>query len=72
LVHEKIQNTQNDKIHRTFDKHLAKAIRHLDTIIDYFATKYNLSFPKMSLKCDGFGSASELKRITVNNAIAAK
>lgn len=35
----------------TFDKHLKKAIHHLDKLMFYISTEYNIDFPKLSIDC---------------------
>lgn len=50
-------NNKDDKLHTdimafTGSKHLAKVIRHLDTICIYFAQLYNLDIPITSIKCN--------------------
>ncbi|MEZ4941806.1 MAG: hypothetical protein R3D58_13080 [Saprospiraceae bacterium] len=43
---------QSKKAHLTYDKHLAKAIRHLETIMQWFSGKFpDTSFPTINVKC---------------------
>ncbi len=44
----------------TYDKHLAKAIRHLDQLVVYFKIRYGFSVPQVDLNCPGL-KKEELK-----------
>ena len=35
----------------TYSKHLSKAVRHLQTIIDFMEKKHRQKIPKISIKC---------------------
>ena len=42
---------QEEIVHFTSDKHLAKAIRHLNNILKHFSQIYNYSFSSNSINC---------------------
>lgn len=67
LVNEKDGKVGSSKAHLTYDKHLAKAIRHLDTLISFFFSRYRVELPEISIKCSGFRSGNELKAIKLLN-----
>lgn len=52
LVEEGDRNLESTDAFLIYEKHLAKAFRHLDKLLGYFSTKYSLSFPKVEIKCD--------------------
>lgn len=56
LVNEKGGKQDNETVAFTYDKHLARAGRHLDTILQFFQGQYNLHFNTITLQC------SELKK----------
>ncbi|MFP4604838.1 MAG: hypothetical protein ACLFNJ_05645 [Bacteroidales bacterium] len=61
LINEK---HKPDSAHFTFEKHLARAIRHLYKIMATMKTKYELSYPKTRIKYPGLNQ-DELKIIKV-------
>lgn len=63
---EKPNPGDESKAFLTFDKHLRKALIHLDKLMNYIASAYSLSFPKIYLDC------AELKGITLTYFIYAK
>lgn len=63
LVNEKDNKIGSNKANFTYDKHLAKAIKHLDTLIQYFCSKYKLKIDLVSLKCNEVGNKGSLKHI---------
>ncbi len=44
----------------TNDKHLSKALRHLNTLLKYFSEKYKLDFPTTKVKCAYLKGSNEL------------
>jgi hypothetical protein len=40
----------------TVDKHFAKAIRHMDKVLSYFATEHKVAFPPITLSCIQFST----------------
>jgi hypothetical protein len=56
LVNEKDNNLGSDKAAFTYDIHLQRALRHLNTLINYFKKSYNISVSKIQLKCTGINS----------------
>jgi len=55
LVSEKDGNIETTTAFLTYEKHLAKALKHLDALMQYFTAKYNFTLPVIVVKC------SELK-----------
>jgi uncharacterized protein (UPF0332 family) len=51
LINDKDGNVNSEIASFTYDKHLAKAVRHLDKITTYFSTLYEFELPKIELKC---------------------
>jgi hypothetical protein len=51
LINEKDDNLNSNTPFFTHDKHLAKAIRHLDMVCTYFDKIYTLNLPKIPIKC---------------------
>lgn len=51
LVEEKDTNLKSSVAFLIYDKHLSKALRHLDKIITYFSALYQLQIPKVSISC---------------------
>ena len=51
--------------HFTYDKHFAKAIRHLDCVLDYFDNLYKIKFPKTKISCQDISKSENLKFFTV-------
>ncbi len=49
----------------TNEKHLAKAIRHLDRLVAYFRQRYTLTLPPVSMHCTGI-KQNELNYISTN------
>ena len=52
LVEEGDRNLNATQAFITYDKHLGKAIRHLNILIIYFSTKYTTEFDTINLRCD--------------------
>lgn len=52
LVSEKGSNDSSVKASFTYDVHVAKACRHLDTILNYFHEKGTLGFSSISFHCN--------------------
>ena len=53
LVNEKDGNLQHDQAYLTYDIHLSRALRHLNTIINFFSKKYTTEFIAIKMKCEG-------------------
>lgn len=45
------EKNKDDRAHFTYDKHLSRAVRHLDCILKYFQTRYNVAFKKSCINC---------------------
>ncbi len=41
----------SERAYLTYEKHLAKSLRHLDKLIVYFSRKYDLEIPKFNITC---------------------
>ena len=52
LVEEGDNGLKSNNAFFTYEKHLAKSLRHLDKIILYFSNKYNLDLPKQKIICE--------------------
>lgn len=52
LVEVKDNRLNNHHAAKTYEKHLAKSSRHLNSLIDFFCDKYGLTFDPISLKCN--------------------
>ena len=63
LVQEKDGNLDNDKVFLTYEKHLSKALKHLDCLISFFNQNYAAGIPKVSIRCDLIKSKTDLKSI---------
>lgn len=51
LCTDNANSTDDNHGFLTYDKHLKKALHHLDVIIDFFSKKYNLTYPCLDLDC---------------------
>lgn len=52
--------------YQTFEKHFQKAIRHLDTLLQFLGTLYGVSnFKIVEIKSDGFANSANLKFFSV-------
>lgn len=65
LVNEKDDQLNSDKAFLTFDKHLCKAIRHLDRLLMFFSRKYNLDLLSMPFKCIGLSEKDKLNHFKI-------
>lgn len=63
LVNDNDNNLNSDKAALTFDVHLAKAIRHLNTMWEYMNKVHSVQIPKIILVCDGINQASKISFI---------
>ncbi len=61
LVNHNDNNLMSDVGSFTYDKHLAKSIRHLETMIRYFDAKYTLDLPIIQIKCAQLRNQNEFK-----------
>lgn len=60
LCNEKNGNRSNDA-HLTYEKHLAKAIRHLDCVLSYFGDLYGIKFNVIKITCQDISKSDNLK-----------
>ncbi len=67
LCHDDSKNFSQES-HFTHDKHFAKAIRKLDTIISYFAKRYQVNFTPISIACTDLSNNDNLKNFSLQNA----
>lgn len=51
LVSEKDNNLADATAFFTYEKHLAKAFKHLDVLMRYFTTRYTFELPILTVKC---------------------
>jgi len=54
MVNEKNNNLEQKQAFFIYDRHLAKALRHLDTLMKYIAEKYDQRLPLLRVDCAGF------------------
>lgn len=55
LVNEKDNNLLSEQAFLTYDKHLARALRHLNSLLQHFESRYSIGLSPIDVKC------SELK-----------
>ena len=60
LANEKDNNLKSIQAFLTYEKHLSKAIKHLDKLIYFFATKYAVSFDNKDFTCTEIGKGEKL------------
>ncbi len=54
LLSENFKKEEKAELHTaaaTYSKHLKKAIHHLEIIINFIRSEYNVSFPQVEIKC---------------------
>lgn len=51
LVNEKDANLKSETAFITYERHFAKALRHLDKLILYFKGRYSLDIPSPAIYC---------------------
>lgn len=65
LVNEKDDSLNSEKAFLTFDKHLCKAIRHLDRLLTYFSSVYSINISTINFKCIGLSGKDKLNHFNV-------
>ena len=55
----------NETAQFTYDKHFAKAIRHLDNLLEYFSKRHNFIIQKTPIVCQELTSHEGLKHFIV-------
>ena len=65
LIHEDNTNRTIDA-QFTYDKHFARAVRHLDTLLTFAKHEYGISIPKKTVQC------IELNHTTLDNFIVLR
>lgn len=53
LVNDNDGNLASQQAFMTYDVHLARALRHLNTLIVFFTSQYALSFDQIAISCPG-------------------
>lgn len=66
LVNEKDNNENSSQAFFTYDKHLAKAIRHLDKLINYFVSRYSVDIKPVNVYCSEVKDKSSLQHIKLS------
>jgi hypothetical protein len=61
LVNEKDGNLATNVAFLTYEKHLAKALKHLDVLMQYFTTKYGYHLPTITVKCSELKISGDMK-----------
>jgi hypothetical protein len=61
LVNEKDNNLTTSTAFLTYEKHLAKALKHLDVLMQYFTAKYNYTLPTIKIRCTELKISSDMK-----------
>jgi hypothetical protein len=61
LVSEKDGNIETKTAFLTYEKHLAKAFKHLDLLMQYFTAKYSFILPVIDVKCSELKITSAIK-----------
>ncbi len=65
LVNEKDNQIGSPSAALTYDKHVAKAVRHLDALLNHFNSRYSLSLPLIEIKCPDIRRKEDLKYISL-------
>jgi hypothetical protein len=65
LVNEKDGQLISPNAAFTYDKHLGKAIRHLDKLVSYYCKTYKVEIPKIKIKCIELKETDNLQNITL-------
>lgn len=58
-------SNEQERAFLTYDKHVAKAVRHLNTIMEYFNLQYNLKFEIIKIKNPEIKLTEKLSYFTV-------
>jgi hypothetical protein len=61
LVNQKDDNLTNENAFFTYEKHLTKALKHLDVLLHYFNTLYNLELSIDNLQCSLIKNKQDFK-----------
>jgi hypothetical protein len=61
LVNEKDGNLSTNTAFLTYEKHLAKALKHLDVLMQYFTSRYNYGLPTIAVNCSELKITGEMK-----------
>lgn len=60
LVNEKDGNLNSGEAFITYNVHLCKSLKHLNTIINFFSKKYDVKISAIKVKCEGIKSGDLL------------
>ena len=60
LINEKDNKLKGIQPHFTYDKHYAKAIRHLDKLLKYFDNKFDLKVSSIKISCSEISKSEKL------------
>ena len=63
LVNDK--ELQSQAAYFTYDKHMAKSIRHLERLLTYFSTAYNLQISPVNFSCPDLKKSENLRFFNV-------
>lgn len=63
LVNEKDSQENSSHAFFTYEKHLAKAVRHLDTLIYYFSKTYAIKINQVNIDCQEIKRSNQLQHI---------
>ena len=61
LVSEKDGNLAETTAFLTYEKHLAKAFKHLEMLMRYFSSKYDFELPVIKVNCTELKLTAEMK-----------
>lgn len=61
LVNEKDSNIGSTQAFLTYDKHLSKAVRHLDGLLQFFEAKYAMGLTPVRFHCAGLTAQDQLR-----------
>ena len=65
LVNEKDSKLRTDQNFITYEKHYAKALRHLDKLLKFFTSKYKFEIQPIQVQCSYLSSNDKLKYLHI-------
>jgi hypothetical protein len=68
LVNEKDSQIGSPQAFFTYEKHVAKAIRHLDCLLSYFKKLYSIELSNINISCMEIKRKEDLKQITLTSS----
>jgi hypothetical protein len=60
LVNDNMKESDSEKVFFTHEKHFARAIRHLDKLLSYFSTHYQMTFDTFAINCSSINYNEKL------------